>query len=200
MICGLASCKSRGKIRRKFDFNCFKVFPPRPVTHHHELQIPQKWPQAIFPRALTLIHLPCPWWSYHSFSICLRCWFFSACHSQLYTSQWKSSITAERCLQANIMCSSVWCKHPLQPSSIILPSKEKALSSHFHFCQMRSLHIKNWPLWTGCLYPLLFRDSFVCSDGQVGTNMATLLGWLLLAAHPVHTWYFRTILISLRDH
>lgn len=142
MICGLASCKSRGKIRRKFDFNCFKVFPPHPVTHHHELQIPQKWPQAIFPRALTLIHLPCPWWSYHSFSICLRCWFFSACHSQLYTSQWKSSITAERCLQANIMCSSVWCKHPLQPSSIILPSKEKALSSHFHFCQMRSLHIK----------------------------------------------------------
>lgn len=39
--------------------------------------------------------------------------------------------------QANIMCSSVWYKHPLLPGGIILPLKKTALNSCCQCDQMR---------------------------------------------------------------
>lgn len=54
----------------------------------------------------------------------------------------KSSIIGEMGPRADIMCSSVWYKHPLLPASIILPSKKiKKILNCCQRSQMRP-HIK----------------------------------------------------------
>lgn len=59
----------------------------------------------------------------------------------LPTLKYKNSLIGEMGLQANIMCSGVWCNHPLLPNSIILPSKKKSHSSCCQCRQMRPPHI-----------------------------------------------------------
>lgn len=116
-----------------------ELFSKSPSPSRHTSQTPKsspKWPQDIFPfllwlAMLPLIRLPCPWWSYHKFSICLkRCFFPSACHPKTLGLPVKKAQSLERWLHRRILCAAA-CDintHFCPAASFYLQKKKKKTS------------------------------------------------------------------------
>lgn len=168
----------------------FKVISSHPIL---DSESSPKWPKAIF----------FPWYASINAPTLPAMVLSQFLHLPVIPNSRPPSRKAQslerRAYRPSKKCSTMWCKHPLLPSSIILASKKKALSSCCQCRRMRPAHIKTLH-YEPSIFPLLFQDSPVCLDGRVGTMITTLPGWLWLFALSVYSSDFWNTLISLSEH
>ena len=150
------------KWRCKFVFNCFKVVSLQLhiiPNFRSFLQIAVSCLLFFLNNTVPLMNPSRLWGSYHSFSICLQLWSIPNVK--------KGSI---------ILCSSVWCEHPLQPGNIMLPpqKEESSFSCQHHWYQHSLLWAEPFSL-----------SCFVCSAGPDASTMLRLYLSPLLCIHHI---------------